>query len=548
MAATFPRLIKSGLGNTVLYNGKFLYSQHNPQKIPQRVADTTELRPHTLLIVPSPLLFYGFETLLERLPQDCHVLCVEIDEQLMAFSLEHAPDSILNNSAVSFIRTDSPPGLISYINRLEQGRYRRVLLLPLSGGYGLHKEGYDVLAAVAERHLQRYWQNRITLIHMSRLWIKNIISNLARHYVSFNAGLPESQKPVVVAGAGESLENAIEILKRQRPHFTLLAVDTALPVLTAYGISPDFVVVLEGQLVNSGDFIGHGNSDIPLICDVSAHASTIDSIKGAKHFVLSEFSKISFLSRLKNTGISIASIRPMGSVGLVAVDLARKMSAAPLILTGLDFCFTPGKPHARGALSHILSLASTNRRHPVGWYGHSLKFPIIQVQGSSGKKVTTNLVLYSYGVDLDEALQSYGHVYDLNRTGIQLDTINLHDEDEFIQMLQNWKEHASSDGGSETVPRLGKDIGGKQIVQEFLQRELALLDRFLELFQGGSLPRISTGDRTNISAMLRDLDYIYIDFPDAQKAEELSESFLLRTAASAADYRRTVQKALTLLR
>ncbi len=547
MAATFPRLIQSGLGNTVSYSGKFLYSRHDPKKNPQKVAGAVELHPNTLLIVPSPLLFYGFETLLERLPEDSHVLCVEIDEQLMAFSLEHAPEDILRNKAVSFIRTDNSLGLISYIDELGQGRFRRVSLLPLSGGYGLHKIEYDGLAAVAERHLQRYWQNRITLIHMGRLWIKNIISNLARHWFFFRSGLPASQKPIVVAGAGESLENALQILKRQRNHFTLLAVDTALPVLTSFGISPDYVVVLEGQLVNSGDFIGHGNSDMSLICDLSAHPSTIAGIRGGKHFVLSEFSDVSFLSRLKSCGLSIPSIRPMGSVGVVAVELARNVSAAPLILTGLDFCFTPGKPHARGALSHILSLGSSNRKHPVGWYGHSMKFPIIQVQGSLGSEVTTNLVLYSYGLDLDEALQSYGRVYDLNRAGIKLHTVSLHDEDEFSKMLQNWNKNVKDVNSSDSSYSSTGDNQKKDQVREFLQKELALIETYLDLFKEGAPSTVCPGDRSRIDAILEKLDYIYIDFPDVQKAKELSDSFLLRSAASAADYRQVIQKALKLL-
>ena len=62
--------------------------------------------------------------------------------------------------------------------------FRRALLLPLSGGFGLQRERYTALFRFIEQEIQDYWQNKMTLIHMAPLWIKNIFTKtLAFMYI-----------------------------------------------------------------------------------------------------------------------------------------------------------------------------------------------------------------------------------------------------------------------------------------------------------------------------------------------------------------------------
>lgn len=547
MTEAVPRLLHTDLGDTVSYKGRFLYSRRDPVKNPRHMAGKAVVQPETLILVPSPLLFYGVRRLLKTLPEKCHILCVETDQQLMRFSLEHAPADLLHCDTITVVRTDVPTALIRQIDQLDIGRFRRIMLLPLSGGYQLNREAYDVLAAAAERHIQRYWQNRITLIHMGRLWIRNIIANLSRHWPSFVSAFPVSEKPVVVAGAGESLESAFEILKKERNRVFLLAVDTALPVLTSSGIVPDLVVMLEGQLVNSGDFIGHGYRCIPLLCDLSAHPSTLGGMTGDKHFVLSLFSQNSFLDRLKKSGLSIPGLRPMGSVGVVAVEIARMISAAPLILTGLDFCYTPGKPHARGALSHMLSLATSCRTRPVGWYANSMRFPLMRVKSNSGKDITTDLMLYSYGSDLNEFLKANAPAYDLKRDGIKLDTKSFYCDRQFSDFLDGWETNAKPRNRGETPVEAGEEGEVKRIIRNFLENENALLESFLYRYHTAKKGGRNAPADDALQSALHKIDYVYLDFPDAGISPELTPNFLVRAAASAADFQRSICKALSLL-
>ena len=545
MTETSPRLVHTSRGDTVSYNDRFLYSRHDPRKNPEEIAGSVTIPPNTLVILPSPLLFHGVTKLIGRLTADCHILCIEVDQPLMAFSVFRAPKQIIESDRISVIRTDNTAAFTEYLNQLKIHRFRRVLPLFMSGGYTLHRTIYDALIAAAAHHVQRYWQNRITLVHMSRLWIKNIVSNLVRNWRYLGGGIPSSSKPVVVAGAGESLEKTLESLRRYRNRFCLLAVDTALPVLSAWDIHPDAVVVLDGQLVNSADFFGHDNREMILICDLSAHPSTLDAVRGSKNFVLSAFSSTLFLDRLVSSGIDVPMIRPMGSVGVAAVDLAKAITSRAVFLTGLDFSYTPGKPHSRGAPSHLLSLTTSIRTHPLGLFAECMKRPLIEARNSRGERITTDLVLRSYRDDLDEALQSENRVYDLREGGLPLRSTAVSPGEEFLEVLDS----RPSTGGAREFERKIESPPAPEIVKStvrrFIETERHLLAGFLEVYNNKH--RAPPAADARLKSSLNQIDYVYLDFPDAHAADEATEQFFVRAAASAAAFREFLDNALQIL-
>lgn len=71
-------------------------------------------------------------------------------------------------------------------------------------------------------------------------------------------------KPVLVVGAGESLEYCISDIKKHRESILILAVDTALSVLDLHHIKPDFIVAVDSQFYNFYDILGYKNSTLPL--------------------------------------------------------------------------------------------------------------------------------------------------------------------------------------------------------------------------------------------------------------------------------------------
>lgn len=524
-------------GHTLIYQNRYLYSKRSPAARPETIAGSASIEPRSLVILPSPLLFYGVDELVSRSPEDCHILCVEIDQKLMAASMKHAEPALLTHDRITYVRTEGIMPLLRTIDDLGDCRFRRVVSLPLSGGYQLNKDLYDALISAAEAHIQRQWQNRATLMHMARLWIKNLFSNLSRYSGDLPNLLPRPQKPVLVAGAGDSLECALPLLERFAERLFILAVDTALPTLLSQGIVPDAVLVLEAQVANSYDFLGHGGLQISLICDLTSHPSVLRHESFNRSFILTEFAACGLLDRLKASPHAPSILRPMGSVGVAAVDLALQLSAGAVLLTGLDFSYVPGKPHARGAPSHAITLGTSYRISPTGWYGESQKRPIIQGLDVRGNALSSDVVLYSYGMLLAGSLAEQDRVYDLRNGGVPLNIPTIADEDALEKLL----EKAEAIGASAASREGSHAPVDTPAVLDFLSNERNLLMAFLNAFDR------SRSDPAIIQSTLEAVDYIYLDFPDSERSSTLSDDFLVRCAASASSYLEHVNNAIAVV-
>ncbi|HEC61107.1 MAG TPA: DUF115 domain-containing protein [bacterium] len=80
---------------------------------------------------------------------------------------------------------------------------------------------------------------------------------------------------ILVTGAGPSLEHDLLWIKANRDKFLLITVDTALPVLMDVRIRPDFIFMLESQVLNLDDFLPYHDPKIALICDLTANPRII---------------------------------------------------------------------------------------------------------------------------------------------------------------------------------------------------------------------------------------------------------------------------------
>ncbi|HUX49409.1 MAG TPA: 6-hydroxymethylpterin diphosphokinase MptE-like protein [Spirochaetia bacterium] len=542
MEYDLPRLLPGDGGIQVKYRGKNLYSTIDPVASAERKARSVTIPPETIVIVPSPLLGYGLQVLVDRLPATSRIVCVEVDESLMAITLAQVPEELLQNQSVSFVRLDSPEALSLFLNPvLQSGRYRRVTLAPLSGGYSLYSAAYRSLIAVVERDIRTNWQNRLTGTFMGRLWMRNIFRNLAELTHAVDLSELHVDLPVVVAGAGESLEFTIPWLLRSRNEFHLLAVDTAVAPLVSAGIVPDYVVVLEAQWANLRDFVPVAGQPLRLAGDISSHPAPFRLYRDGTHALfLSEFIHIRLIDRLRTAGIVRTVVPPLGSVGVVAVHLARLLGGGNIFLTGLDFAYRRGKTHAKGTPSHLAALQTAGRLGPDSLYTVTVATSGIVVADSdrtaTGHALLTNPVLRSYAESLRNMLKGDRRVRVLGNHGLDVGVQRLKSEAEFISQLRS-SAVASARSPANEHPKHAD-------VMKFLSAELALLvgttDAVTEFLNSGSVSAWKT-----LEPMLLELDYVYCDFPDGFDGPKSDKSFLKRVLVNLYGYRKTVERALS---
>jgi hypothetical protein len=497
MSEDEPLLVDTGKGFTVIHGGKNLYSSTEPREAACRRAEAARLQDRCLVLVPGLGLGYGLEILMERLPAGSILLCVETDPKLrsLAASFPLPQDS-------RFALAAGPQAAVAAVRERGLHRFRRVQAVPLCGSYHLDRAGYDALARSLEEEIRQFWQNRITLAHMSRLWLRNLFTNLTALAASGEPPALAEDRPILVAGAGPSLEAALPRIARVRERLTVLAVDTALPALSEVDLAPDWVYALEAQHFNLEDFLPCRDPGLTLLCDLSSCPEVLRFFPKRRAFA-TRFHPLALFDRLRDCGLLPPELPPLGSVGVTAVQAALSLTAGPVLLAGLDFCYPDGRTHARGTPPHRRELAICSRLSPPGCAALEALAarPHLRVAGKGGRVYASDLVLRSYALQLRALAECSGRLYDLGAEGLETGARVLRTDGELDALL--------SSGPWPAAPPLPAYDPRPEQVRDFLHTEAGLLQEaereLAEALRGATGPG---------SAVAR-VDYILLATPEA---------------------------------
>ena len=404
----------------------------------------------TLILCLSPVLGYGLKELAEKLPASSYILALECDQVLMRFSLDHYDFSPFAQQRFSYIRTDSVAEVLKKIEALPLFPFKKCIALSFSGGVQLNQTFYDEVRLYADEVISRFWKNRITLMHLGRNYAHNTFRNLlslarslakssARPMTGSLASSPESspaespawcvpsskrnfqlltgderiRKPLLVVGAGPSLDTARDFIIKNKNSFFLLAVDAAAAALLP-DIRPDAIVLVESQYWIDSAFIGLHKYGIPVFADLTASPRALQACGGNVYFFCTEYARLKYLERLYQT-LHPLTLPPMGSVGLTAIQLALSLTAPhlPVLHTGLDFAWQNGLTHAAGSSPIKKLFAEINRTESP--YKLSVSTGMQCISGKRGLSYWTTPVLSGYA-------ELYRHTFAGNERVIDIGT------------------------------------------------------------------------------------------------------------------------------
>ncbi len=527
MKDTDPLLIDTGRGFSVFYNNRHLYSPEEPEKRAIIRSNRTELQSDTLYILSSPLLFYGVKEIISRIPSDSHIICFEYSDTLYRLSKQIIPDYFINSNICSFVNSTDPKDIYLTIEELGIWNFRRVKALNLTGGYSLHASEYKNILINVDIYIQEYWKNRMTLIHMGPLWIKNIFLNLYKINKNKNLTInkhPSTECPVLVTGAGESIESSIDFIKEKREFIKILAVDTSVSVLLENGILPDYIIAVDAQIYNFYDFMETKNKEIPLFFDITGYTGIPAVMKGSLFPFISNFANTKLLERLENYKLLPVELPALGSVGLSAIYLALKITSNKVLYTGLDFAYKIGKSHANGSPRNLTELAVTNRLNPMEQPGIYYARPLINNKGKKGTDCITDLILASYAELMNNNFRDTERLFDIGTTGLHsggklIETANL-------SFNKKCTKNTSIESDNTTI-KVNKFL-------EFTKNELTLINNLYE-----SVYKYLSGeskDKKEVMVLLKEADYIYLHFPDKNPEPALDPGFLKRILVSCGYY------------
>lgn len=503
-----PRRINARRGLSLSYQGKTLLSTIDPQGQADRLAEAAPKLERTLYFCPSPLYGYGLERLLEGLGPGSAVLCVEAGQELMALSIEAMGGLLREQNRLRLVRTADPLALCEYVRKTwGTCAFRRLETLRLSGGWQIAAAQYEAMAETLRREIALEWGNAMTVVKLGRRYLRNTLRNLA--LLPGSAGVGElgfGNAPALVLGAGPSLDGILDRLPRRAGRaFRIICVDTALPALRDRNIRPDLAAALESQHWNLRDFIGMGDWNVPLAMDLSALPATAGMLGGDPRLFFTPWADLRIFTRLEAAGLLPERFPPLGSVGLTAAALARRLTSGPIIVGGIDFSFTLDSFHARSSPSRIARFLRQNRLCPLidaGTAFRPLSFPALS---KTGLPVRSDPALRGYRDLFEREFAGDPRFKDADGPGLPLglETVD-------VETALGILDGSPVSGFPEPPQSPARNAQARQSALEALvRREGEALITLREILQGNAKVPLET-----LENLLDEADYLWAHFPD----------------------------------
>lgn len=189
--------------------------------------------------------------------------------------------------------------------------------------------------------------------HFGLIWQKNILKNLK--VLSELRGKKifiDARKTAAVIAAGPSLDKTIDVLKKNRDSYYIIATDTAYSVIESNGMTCDAVVSIDGQNISHKHFIGRNNSETVFVFDLQANGSAVNYVKNFTDNIIFTKSGHPFCEYASLNGVTEGKFLSLesgaGTVTIAAADFALKCGFSKIEVFGADFSYLFNKPYAKG--------------------------------------------------------------------------------------------------------------------------------------------------------------------------------------------------------
>jgi len=382
----------------------------------------------------------------------------------------------------------------------------------------------------------------MTLVRLGRLFSRNVLKNAAQAAVSPPLAQASVHRPILVAGAGPSLDELIPFMRKHRKDFYLLAVDAAFRPLLDSGIRPDAVVAVESQCVSRRAFFGTKGSGVPIIADLCARSANLRVSGGTVSFFMSEYAKLPLLGRIKKALPDVPVFPPLGSVGLAAVEVALflRRTHESVFVCGLDFSYPAGLSHCKESPSYKEMMNESNRLSPAGNPSGAFKAGAFFIEGKDGSQAVCDPALKSYAELFSARYKNTENLYDLSPSGIDLALPRISEADACLLMeafsaRTNRREPAAPEGEtSSAAAKKSKSEQKSEKENANRQEKICAISAFYEEEKKRlqTLRAALTGEKplgeADLKALLEECSYLYVHFPDARHGPVLSQSFLNR--------------------
>jgi hypothetical protein len=355
------RLVPTGSGAPTVYAGEqALHSRYNPRLEAEKYINALAFRENIhFFILIEPGMGYMVPVLRKNNPQ-AKIITLHVSDFFI--NRESGGDQTLGADAVwgpgrdisvqQFLEEQIPDMEARFIALIEWQ--------PSQAAYG--KEYLRLLSETVD-FIKRVDANTKTVRGFGRRWFKNVFKNLK---VFQQVLVPvQSSIPVVITGAGPSLEEAIPLIREWKKDDALgiLAASSSTEALAAGGILPDLIISTDGGGWAPVHLRG-GLRKKPPALTVTLNAALPSQCGDLPILVLSDGSMWQDLV-LKSMAIPFVSLFSRGTVSASALDLALILTRGEVFITGMDLSNRDLRTHARPYSFNRILEFQASRFHPL---------------------------------------------------------------------------------------------------------------------------------------------------------------------------------------
>jgi hypothetical protein len=355
-----PRLADTGSGfPTVYIGGMALHSRYNPTAEAENYINSLHFREGVrFFILMEPGLAYIVAPLQKRFPH-AGILSLHVSD-FFTLSNTHA------NGETAWSPGSGKTLQCFLEDHLPDTEAAAVAIIEWRPSRAAFGESYLSVFSETVEYIKRADANKRTLDNFGRRWFKNVFRNLrllkkSLRYRPFSF-------PLVIAGAGPSLEQTIPLLLERKKHSPLfiLAVSSAVPSLLAAKLPPDLILTTDGgnwALLHLYEAL-RGRQENPRGFAAALTAALPSQFAGLPWLPIGDTSLWQTIL-LRGTGFPFVSLPQRGTVTATALDLAFQLCWGPVYITGMDLGRRDIQTHVRPYSFERLLTEGASRFNPV---------------------------------------------------------------------------------------------------------------------------------------------------------------------------------------
>jgi len=411
----------------VIMDGKRLplHSKFYPSREPALTVEELGMDKYDMLIVLGVGLGYHLASLKQNLDKYSRIIIIDILGGIEKHISQISAASFLISPEVDFVTGCDADDVEEYLDSsIDFDFIRGIKVVEHTQSMRIFGDYYNSVKNVINRVINKKAGNSATKRAFGSLYLKNILKNLPC-IADFKPvrglfGAFSSQDALIIT-SGPSIENYFDDLKKYSDQLFIIAVDSALPVLSANGVRPDFVISIDPQAYILEHFQGEDIKDSVSLFSLSAN-SLLFNKRGMGQALLSLNSHpvSQIISELYPD--SIGSIdSSTGSVAGDAVNFAYKLGFSSIGLIGFDFSFSDYKIYSRGtAYQKRYSLYFQDRLSTVERRNFDYIMKSSRGFRHSGKFSRKSFIQYKESLENFIRESGMGNLYSINNRGIAI--------------------------------------------------------------------------------------------------------------------------------